>query len=581
MSRFGQFLNKRGFLTRDQLQEALEHQAVYGARLGTNLIELHMMSPDRLAEALAEFHGAPLPPRAWLERPGKAAVKRVTRPLVERIRFIPLRYVDKVLHVAVQDPNDPGVLDNLRFATGCRIKAYVMPEIWIHDWLFTLFQIPRGIRHIEVDYPTVQAQTRDNETPLEMDLQAMQAAAQAQAQAPQGGPNRPSAAGGQPVRQTLQGKQAAPQAQSPPAKQTLQGRQAPAAQPAPPPANVPPPMPFSADEPWAPSAVPPIPALNVPGARMSAPGGMPAPPPPPPMPLPMQGESVRPPHITVRSLADLANSASAATLLGGLTGSLSSEPPPDPGTSPLWAPVPADPRWSTLPEEPPRRNAAEYPFEYEPEYTPEQLDARAADSEAESDAAFESSDEEPPLDDVPLALPLIVTPPPRAKANVLTPSAFPRVEAAMMDVVDRDRLIELAFSVATCFALHSALFVVQQGTLQGLRYAERGATPRPLEGVLVPAGSDSMLTLAAAGAKPLRADPAQRLIDQHVRELLNDRACREAALFPVTIKQRVVNVLYASNGDEPLGEIAFAALTALAERMGAGYEKLIRSRKAG
>src|SRR5690349_3296517 len=109
MSRFGQYLQKRGFLSRDQLQEALEHQAVYGARLGSNLVELHMITPERLAEALADFHHAPLPPRAWLERPGKAAVKRVTRPLVERIRFIPLRYIDKVLHVAVLDPNDPGV----------------------------------------------------------------------------------------------------------------------------------------------------------------------------------------------------------------------------------------------------------------------------------------------------------------------------------------------------------------------------------------------------------------------------------------------------------------------------------------
>lgn len=361
---------------------------------------------------------------------------------------------------------------------------------------------------------------------------------------------------------------------------------------------MPPPMPFSADDPWTQPPVPAIPALNLPGSRMSAPGGMPV------MPAAMptvtgQGESVRPPPITVRSLADLANSASAGALLGGLTGSLMSEAPPDPGTSPLWAPVPApapvDSRWLSVPRsDPPIANPTDYPFEYEPEYTPEQLDARAAetmreheaeherDRLSEVDSAFESSDEEQPrLGDEPLALPVIVTPPPRVKANVLSPSAFPRIEAAMMDVLDRDRLIDLAFSVATCFALHSALFVVQQGTLQGLRYAERGTPPRPLEGVLVPAGSDSMLTLAVTGAKPLRADPTTRLIDQHVRELLGDRDCREAALFPVIIKQRVVNVLYASNGDEPLGEIAFAALGALAERMGAAYEKLIRSKKAG
>lgn len=579
MSRFGQFLNKRGLLSRDQLQEALEHQAVYGARLGSNLIELHMITPERLAEALAEFHHAPLPPRAWLERPGKAAVKRVTRPLVERIRFIPLRYIDKVLHVAVLDPNDPGVLDNLRFATGCRIKPYVMPEIWIHDWLFNLFQIPRGIRHIEVDYPPVdqqipQAHSRENETPLALDLQAMQAAQQANAQAPTG---RMSASGGQPAaRQTLQGKAAA---------QGEQGKPAEAAPP--PPANVPPPMPFSSDEPWSPSAVPAIPPLVMPGPRASAVGVMPA---AATRAQPIGGESVRPPPVMVRSLAELAQSAGA--LLGGLSGPISHSVKPEPATSSLWAPVPADPRWMSVPNSEPPVPAiivpkvAPYTAEYEPEYEPEPVahvarqDAHETEGDGDGDSAYESSDEQAE-DDAPLALPQIVTPPPRVKVNVLTPSAFPRVEAAMMDVIDRDRLIELAFSIASCFAQHSALFVVQQGTLQGLRCGERGSPPRPLEGVIVPAGADSMLTHAVTSAKPLRADPEARALDQHVRELLGDRRCREAALFPVVIKQRVVNVLYASNGEEVLGEIAFAALTALAERMGAGYEKLIRSRKAG
>jgi hypothetical protein len=55
---------------------------------------------------------------------------------------------------------------------------------------------------------------------------------------------------------------------------------------------------------------------------------------------------------------------------------------------------------------------------------------------------------------------------------------------------------------------------------------------------------------------------------------------REVALFPVAIKQRVVNVLYASTGGEPLGAIAFGALSQLAQQMGAAYEQLIRTRKA-
>jgi hypothetical protein len=175
MSRFSQFLLAKQLVVQEQLDQALQHQAVYGARLGTNLVELRMLTVERLAECLSEFHRIPLPPRTWLERPKRNAVERVTRPLVERIRFIPMRLENNnILHAAVLDPNDPATLDDLRFATGCKIHPYVLPEIWMHDWLFMLFKLPRGIRHIEAN---------DNDRELEKPAQAydFQAAQAAQA----------------------------------------------------------------------------------------------------------------------------------------------------------------------------------------------------------------------------------------------------------------------------------------------------------------------------------------------------------------------------------------------------------------
>jgi hypothetical protein len=149
MSRIGQFLEARGVITSEQLDEALGHQAVQGARLGTNLVELGYLSAETLAECLSAYHKVPLPARKWLEKPQRAAAQRVTRALVERIRFIPMRLDGKVLHAALLDPRHPNVLDDVRFATGCRIEPYVLPEIWMHDWLFELFHVPRGIRQVQ------------------------------------------------------------------------------------------------------------------------------------------------------------------------------------------------------------------------------------------------------------------------------------------------------------------------------------------------------------------------------------------------------------------------------------------------
>lgn len=151
-------------------------------------------------------------------------------------------------------------------------------------------------------------------------------------------------------------------------------------------------------------------------------------------------------------------------------------------------------------------------------------------------------------------------------------------EAELLRSPNRDQLIEAAFRIASCFATHVALFIVHQGMVQGQRCMELGIA-RALEGVLIPLDADSALTQVANQAEPLRADPSARAIDQRVSLILCDDA-REVALFPVAIKQRVVNVLYASTGGEPLGAIAFGALSQLAQQMGAAYEHLILTRKA-
>lgn len=153
-------------------------------------------------------------------------------------------------------------------------------------------------------------------------------------------------------------------------------------------------------------------------------------------------------------------------------------------------------------------------------------------------------------------------------------------ESALQQVTDRERLIEVAFSIAACFAPRVALFTVNQGSVQGLRQLERGAT-RPLEGVLVPLAAPCMLAEAATKAEPLRVEPAGREADRRVLELLQDGDATEVALYPVAIKKRVVNVLYASNGKEPLGPIAHGALSLLAQEMGLAYGRLILMRKAG
>jgi hypothetical protein len=153
-------------------------------------------------------------------------------------------------------------------------------------------------------------------------------------------------------------------------------------------------------------------------------------------------------------------------------------------------------------------------------------------------------------------------------------------ERELLSVGDRERLLELAFSIAGCFAVRVALFSVHQGMIQGLRCVERGIA-RPVDGLLMPLEVACMLTEVATRREALRIDPRARPADQRVEQLLADEQSSEVVLFPVAIKQRVVNVLYASNRDERIGPTAFGALQLLAQEMSQAYGRIILARKAG
>ena len=545
MSRLGQYLEARGFISRDQLEEALSHQTVHGARLGTNLVELGYIAIEQLAACLSDYHKIPLPERRWLEKPQRAATQRATRSLVERIRFIPMRLEGKVLHAAVLDPRHPNVLDDLRFATGCRIEPYVLPEIWMHDWVLQLFKVPRGIRHVE----TRGSFDRQPAAPLVVQRTS----------AP------PIAPAGQ---RTLPGMRRAPSSRAP-----AMGM------------NTAPPPRFD-DKRAGPSFLPGIPntmSLFESTAMSHANATTPAP--------------SRP----ISGLPPIPGQRAGSTPPGVRSGSSARVPVPELSDPPDISID--DTSWHWTPPEPARAPADVEPDDVldpapltPPDGAPDPQLSNPAPGRSSIPVGLWRESVRPGAPAPPeqhgadLELPALAsrpTPlPPAAPVHPLQPATAAQTlaqdlaewEAELLRATHRERLIEIALRIASCFANNVALFIVQQGMVQGQSSIELGIA-RPLEGVLIPLDADSAIAQTATRAEPMRANPEERAVDQRVALILCDEA-REVGLFPVMIKQRVVNVLYASNGAGPLGGIAFGALAQLAIKMGAAYEQLILSRKA-
>ncbi len=126
--RLGQALLLRGLVTLDQLEAATVHQVTLGGRLGTNLIELGFLKDQDLRETLAAMHSVRPADPADLRTVSAELTRLLTPALAERYRAIPFKQDRYGIHLALTDPANLRILDDLRARLGREIRPYVMSE---------------------------------------------------------------------------------------------------------------------------------------------------------------------------------------------------------------------------------------------------------------------------------------------------------------------------------------------------------------------------------------------------------------------------------------------------------------------
>jgi type IV pilus assembly protein PilB len=121
----GSLLINRGLLTVDQVKQAFEEQRLTGKRLGEIVVAHKWVSSSDLAQALAEQAGMEYVDLSETE-PEHAAATLLQKDLAFRYQAIPVRFVnDDLLLVAIADPTDVGVADDLRLALGHNVRLAV------------------------------------------------------------------------------------------------------------------------------------------------------------------------------------------------------------------------------------------------------------------------------------------------------------------------------------------------------------------------------------------------------------------------------------------------------------------------
>ncbi|MEN6428852.1 MAG: ATPase, T2SS/T4P/T4SS family [Phycisphaerales bacterium] len=123
-AQLGQLLLARGVVSQEQIEKALAEQREKGHRklLGEVLIELGFCTDNQIAAALAEAYGVPYAQVSPKVCDAKA-VETLPREFLEAHIVLPLFKVHDVLTVAVSEPTNVFLIDEIERISGCRVQV--------------------------------------------------------------------------------------------------------------------------------------------------------------------------------------------------------------------------------------------------------------------------------------------------------------------------------------------------------------------------------------------------------------------------------------------------------------------------
>jgi type IV pilus assembly protein PilB len=130
--RLGELLLKRNYITPDQLKKALEEQKLKGGRLESNLVKLGFIKEDELLSFLSAQYRVPSVKISKMEI-NPNVIKLVPSSTSKKYFIIPINRVGPKLTLAMSDPSNIVVIDEIKFMTGFNVEPVVASETEIID----------------------------------------------------------------------------------------------------------------------------------------------------------------------------------------------------------------------------------------------------------------------------------------------------------------------------------------------------------------------------------------------------------------------------------------------------------------
>jgi type IV pilus assembly protein PilB len=130
--RIGDLLLREGLITKEQLDRALQEQRQNGTRVGYNLVKLGYIQETELTKMLARQYRMPAVDLSRFEVDPRIA-KLIPSDLASKHLVLPLKRDGRTLTVAMADPTNLAVIDDLKFITRYDIFPVIAGEFTLRN----------------------------------------------------------------------------------------------------------------------------------------------------------------------------------------------------------------------------------------------------------------------------------------------------------------------------------------------------------------------------------------------------------------------------------------------------------------
>jgi type IV pilus assembly protein PilB len=130
--KLGEKLVEAGVIKEAQLHEALAVQKRSNEKLGTILVRLKFIDDDDLTEALSQIFDLPSINLDNIEIEPKD-LRVIPADVAKRYKAIPVSRTGDTLTIAIADPSNFHVLDDIKFMTGLHVEAVIAPHHQIEE----------------------------------------------------------------------------------------------------------------------------------------------------------------------------------------------------------------------------------------------------------------------------------------------------------------------------------------------------------------------------------------------------------------------------------------------------------------